>query len=143
MYEKQEWSDVYGETPFNSTRMKHIENGIYENSYESRSNENVDWIKYSDGTMICTMKKTLTVTTLNRPWGNLYVTPIISGYDFPQKFIQPPTVNVNVNSNGNAWYLSGGTTATNERTEAFFLASGVTATSFQCILNYIAIGKWK
>ena len=32
MYEKQDWSDVYGETPFNADRMKHIEEGIYENS---------------------------------------------------------------------------------------------------------------
>ena len=29
MYEKQNWSDVYGETPFNAERMKHIEEGIY------------------------------------------------------------------------------------------------------------------
>lgn len=29
MYEKQIWSDVYGETPFTSERMNHIEDGIY------------------------------------------------------------------------------------------------------------------
>lgn len=110
---------------------------------ESGNNENGSYIKYSDGTMICTMQKTLTVTTLNRPWGSFYVTPTIAGYDFAQSFIDVPTVTVSVNSNGNAWYLSGGTGATNERTEAFYLASGVTSTSFQCILNYIAIGKWK
>lgn len=35
MYEKQNWSDVYGETPFNAERMKHIEDGIYENSLDN------------------------------------------------------------------------------------------------------------
>ena len=35
MYEKQEWSDVYGETPFNADRMKHIEDGIYKNSLDN------------------------------------------------------------------------------------------------------------
>lgn len=35
MYETQEWSDVYGETPFNADRMKHIEEGIYENSLDN------------------------------------------------------------------------------------------------------------
>ena len=35
MYEKQDWSDVYGETPFNADRMKHIEDGIYENSLDN------------------------------------------------------------------------------------------------------------
>ena len=52
MYEKQEWSDVYGETPFNATRMKHIEDGIYNNSksingvvlYENEDGTNEDII---------------------------------------------------------------------------------------------------
>ena len=40
MYEKQDWSDVYGETPFNADRMKHIEEGIYENSKNIDENIN-------------------------------------------------------------------------------------------------------
>lgn len=45
MYEKQIWSDVYGETPFTSERMNHIEDGIY-NAYKAynitKPNTNLD-----------------------------------------------------------------------------------------------------
>lgn len=32
MYEKQNWTNIEGETPFTAERMEHIENGIYDNS---------------------------------------------------------------------------------------------------------------
>ena len=35
MYETQEWSNEYGVSPFTAERMKHIEDGIYENSLDN------------------------------------------------------------------------------------------------------------
>ena len=66
MYEKQDWSDVYGETPFNADRMKHIEDGIYENSLDNvYSTDEVFTGKYSeDGKKI--YRKIIKNVTINQ-----------------------------------------------------------------------------
>ena len=83
-YTKQVWADLPAKTsPFSASRMNHIENGISNNDtnkldktsvkitkttsdsdiyscnyvngiIESGSNDNGNWIKFEDGTMICT-----------------------------------------------------------------------------------------
>lgn len=118
--------------------------GAINSIIESGSNENGNWIKYVDGTMICT--KTISITTpITSPWGALFESGDVILGQFPQTFISNPRVSVTNNSSSGVGALI----------EAVF---GVTTTSagkcWLCrgtsrdsqvpyVLDIIAIGKWK
>ena len=59
---------------------------------ESGSNENGNWIKYADGTMICTATKVFKKIDINNSWGSLYETAELTLGNFPQQCISTPTV---------------------------------------------------
>lgn len=58
---------------------------------ETVTNDNGTAIKFSDGTMICTQKRQVTVD-ITTAWGSLYISGIIQDESFPIAFIKAPVV---------------------------------------------------
>ena len=106
---------------------------------DSESNENGNYIKFSDGTMICWASIAKTFTTSQHP--NVYYTSSADGFpsfDFPQSFISTPTIEVtNKGVNWCSVYDS------NNTGFSIVVYSVAARTSVSSIFNYIAIGKWK
>ena len=111
---------------------------------ESGSNENGNWIKYNDGTMICTKKHTGTAN-VNVALGSVFY----NGYyamagDLPQNFIEAPYYYAtNVESEWEIWGLqTKPVTATNWATRVD-LMSATSQSDKPITITMIAIGKWK
>lgn len=140
MYEKQTWTNVYGETPFTADRMNHIEEGIANGVVESGSNENGSWVKFNDGTLICRMRKTIRALNKGEFYGE---TPL-----FPSKFINKANCNINISqsSNNGGWALIMHNAFPTSDGASYYLnfynadTNYATATSDWDI---IAIGRWK
>lgn len=108
---------------------------------EIGSNLNGKWIKYADGTMICTNNKQFTVN-VNVAWGSLYETSsaIDLGY-LPQTFIGRPEMFlmpwqgffIERSYNGNSETHWG----------HFFPVRPTVATNWQINVSMMAIGRWK
>lgn len=76
-------------TPFTAENFNHNFNEV---KVESGSNANGNWIKYADGTMICTGSKSTTgnASTTNDTGGGLYRSSGILFDNFPQEFVDIP-----------------------------------------------------
>lgn len=132
---------------YNGTTLTRIGGGQVENEYsesttlpysanyingivESGSNENGNYVKYIDGTMVCYG----VAEVYNDGWSTVY---------YPVEFISQPTVIASVASGSSETTtivtakLSGISTTT-FRTSAV-ISSGYTS----ALINYIAIGKWE
>lgn len=117
---------------------------------ESGSNENGNWIKYSDGTMICTATKVFENIDVNNSWGNLYETQELSLGNFPQQFISTPTgincnmiTNSNTNGKGSAGFVEYIVQTTNTSWGKTAIAKATSSVVANIGLSLIAIGKWK
>ena len=106
---------------------------------ESGSNENGNWIKFVDGTMICNFSVTRNIPNTT-PWNNLYIGDI-QNIPFPQQFTELYTCNVDVYSTRNVWKMSGGI-PTVSGTSSMYSVSPESFTDNMRIY-VIAIGKWK
>lgn len=111
---------------------------------ESGSNDNGSWIKYSDGTMICT-KTTSIITPITSPWGALYESGDVILGQFPQAFISNPRVSVTNNSSSGAGALIEAVfEVTTTSAGKCWLCRGTSRDSqTPYVLDIIAIGKWK
>ena len=93
---------------------------------ESGSNANGRYIKYADGTMICT--KTVTHTgAMSTAWGNLYESSSVNLGSFAQEFVEIPNISVTTTSAG----------ITN------FLRPNSDADSKTRNVSVIAVGRWQ
>ena len=117
-----------------------ILNGII----ESGSNENGNWIKYSNGTMICYGNKIFGVDITDQR-GYMYQGEVLNPFTFPQPFItQPQYVNVSIGSYED--YTFSFVYATRYDAESIFdvmvlipdYRDGGTVP-----LNYFAVGRWQ
>ena len=123
-----------------NTNLKTLINGVV----ESGSNDNGNWIKFADGTMICYGDKNLSPITVDVAWGSMYESA--NKYDlgsFPQEFKAVPSLSIIQKDGATVWLetLGGATTTTN--LGLTWLVSPVVRVGKDCILSYIAIGKWK
>ena len=109
------------------------------NIIESGSNENGNWIKFVDGTMICNCSVTRNIANTNA-WNNLFIGDI-QNIPFPQTFIELYTCNVDLHSTRNAWKMSNNI-PTVSGTGSMFSVSPESFTEDMRIC-VIAIGKWK
>lgn len=111
---------------------------------ESGSNDNGSWIKYSDGTMICT-KTTSIITPITSPWGALYESGDVILGQFPQAFISNPRVSVTNNSSSGAGALIEAVfSVTTTSAGKCWLCRGTSRDSqTPYVLDIIAIGRWK
>ena len=117
---------------------------------ESGSNENGNWIKYSDGTMICTATKLFENVSVTNSWGNLYETPELLLGNFPQPFISTPEgincimiTNSNSSGKGSGGFVEYIVQTTNTSWGKTAIAKPVSSANSKIGLSLIAIGKWK
>lgn len=142
------FSDLKNEITTNATNISNINDEISDinteisNIIESGSNANGNWIKYSDGTMICTAKKQIT-TTRNTTYGVLYVSPKINAFLYPETFITINSIVLNAEAQNNSVWLITADLGTEAQTPTFYIAGVTSAGSNTYYINYTAIGKWK
>ena len=114
------------------------------NIIESGSNDNGNWIKYNDGTMICTKKHTGTAN-VNVALGSIFY----NGYyamagDLPQNFIEAPYYYAtNVESEWEIWGLQTKPVTTSKWATRVDLMSATSQSDKPITITMIAIGKWK
>lgn len=118
------------------------------NIIESGSNENGNWIKFVDGTMICYETFSIGGTTTDgQNDGSLWYVDISLQHSFAQKFISKPIIRINAytSENANLHYLWVCTKYNSVTTSSFgnYRIYSPTNTTMIVSLDYIAIGKWK
>ena len=108
---------------------------------DSGSNENGNYIKFSDGTMICTKRKKFTNVSFGTAWGNMYETALLDLGNFPATFIEEP-IEMVMPSGGNACFCERAyyVTATSAGRCEFCRPTSGNGNFYASI---IAIGKWK
>lgn len=108
---------------------------------DSGSNENGSWVKWANGTMICS-KKIKFVATCNNSWGSMYESEEINFGDMPQVFIDIPDI---LSGNlGRTGILEGiqGTTNFKFGTSWILRPTKDTASN-NYEIDLFAFGKWK
>lgn len=113
--------------------------------YDSGSNNNGNWIRFTDGTMICT--KTITVQTeITTPWGSLYESGNINLGDYAQSFIKKPIVSINncyADNYASGVFIESLFNITKSNVGDVWLCRPNSRASASYTLDIIAIGKWK
>jgi len=119
-------------------------NGIEVKGYiqETGSNANGEYVKYSDGTLMCWAKKSVTAT-INSAWGSLYESssPVDFG-SFPSTYISAPRV-MAVNAGGRGCFIEGVTDTSTTAWGKTYLVRPNTQSSATYIISLMAIGRWK
>ena len=112
---------------------------------ESGSNEYGNWIKYNDGTMICTRTISMTISCTQQ-WGSLYYGTNTDQWNFSQTFIAPPIMSIKCIKTGNSSFFDGEYTGLEIGNSYFKNIDIMRPNSFNDIalsVHIIAIGKWK
>lgn len=112
----------------------------------SGSNSNGNWIKFEDGTMICSFTQTIKLNVTSS-WGSLYM-DTFTVHNYPQEFIDVPNTSVTLLTDVWGGWLgingdSGDTmpSKTNVGTLAILRPTAAYYAVYK--VNVIAIGKWK
>ena len=109
---------------------------------ESGSNENGNWIKYIDGTMICTISKDVSFAGYSQD-GAIYFYDI-NNINFPQSFTQLNSINASFNSTKPGRFPWAGIyNATTSSIARIRLFNYYNSNDNAGYINIIAIGKWK
>lgn len=107
---------------------------------ESGSNENGNWIKYADGTMICWATPVVTVAISNA-WGAWFESPAFT-WAFPQEFVVAPCFfATRLTGYGAVLEFSGGVTTTVSPTVSLVRPTAIGENNYR--MAYMAIGKWR
>lgn len=109
---------------------------------ESGSNANGDYIKYSDGTMICTKKVSFTGLQFTIAWGNVFETSPIDLGDYAQEFIDIPVMFISC-ATSTAAPEGLVNTKTSYGRVVFYRPIKTVATTYDYTFHLMAIGKWK
>lgn len=112
---------------------------------ESGRNEYGDWIKFSNGLMICerTIKTTL---ACDGTWGNLFVGQDETVWNFAQEFVEIPKIirDLRTTTSTSAWLINySAPIVTKKYYQYFSIARATISTSVQVEFTIRAIGKWK
>ena len=109
----------------------------------SGSNANGSWIKFADGTMICTKKVTFTNVVINEAWGAVYsTTSKINFGDYAQAFIEIPSVSIDL-VDGSTCYCETFLGRTKKSIGSTWLWRPDVIASATMTFDVIAIGRWK
>ena len=124
-----------------TTVASHLAESALKHITESGSNANGRYIKFDDGTMICTYNATVTDQAITDAWGSMFIG--LRTWTYPASFISAPSVNASIfrwgsgASFGSCW-SNGAASAT---MRAYDIASRAAGTD--TILGFMAIGRWK
>lgn len=108
---------------------------------ESGSNANGEYIKFSDGTMICHKVTDAIAMNIDVAWGSMYEGSIEIG-QFPANFTETPAISASPFGSGMLVEQAGANATKN----SWGLVTAVRPTAVQNVLArfyLIAIGKWK
>ena len=115
------------------------------NVVESGSNTNGNYIKYADGTMICT-KLVSGAQAITEAWGNGFTSganaTVLLG-NWAVEFLDVPIISVTPGRIGSNYWLSGVMYTTKVQAGAVSILRFTSATSVDYRLHVIGIGKWK
>lgn len=122
-------------TPLNSDNLKLQESG---------SNENGNWIKYSDGTMKTYQNVDITLS-VTEAWGGIFVGNYATPINFPQTFKDPPEVLIDLKfTQGAGWRVDWDfPVITNSSIKNIGVGRGTSTDTSKCKATIFAIGKWK
>ena len=111
--------------------------GIIENG----SNANGNYVKFEDGTMICTLDTIVSDQAINKSYGSLFWGS--RTWNFPVAFIEKPAVSCGMFKwgTGMSWGNVSGITTTYATLVGIDIAIRDTGTSTE--IHAIAIGRWK
>lgn len=117
--------------------------GAINSIIESGSNANGNWIKYADGTMICTKNITLTNVVINTAWGNVYETASRLDFgDYAQEFIEIPSVSIDL-ADGSTCFCESFSGRTKKSIGSTWLWKPAVEANGTMTFDVIAIGRWK
>lgn len=162
-YTKTNWTNT---TPINTTNLNNIENGISANDIsignlsdlttpatdtlvgainsivESGSNENGEYIKFANGTMICkNTQRIVGITTSNSSSSVVPKSAEQTGFTFPIEFIDRPIVLMNA-CRASAW-IGYSWVATTSTTQNYCIYTNVPVSDYYMDIQYVAFGRWK
>lgn len=120
-----------------------IPEGYEEVSEMSGSNVNGSWIKFADGTMICTKKIKFTNIVINTVWGNFYETASQLDFgDYAKEFIGIPNVCITL-ADGSTCFCETFSGRTKKSIGSTWLCKPTTEAGGNMTFDIIAIGRWK
>lgn len=111
----------------------------------SGSNSYGNWIKFEDGTMICTRTFETAINCTNS-WGTLYYGQNNTKYNFAQNFIEPPILNLQYSATGALSFIPiaySKIVIDEDGFKRIEIARPNSATNVGVKVYFIAIGKWK
>lgn len=111
----------------------------------SGSNSYGNWIKFEDGTMICTRTIAVTIDCTNS-WGTLYYGQNNDKFNFAQNFIEPPILNLQYSVTGAMSFIPivySGIVIDKDGFKRIEIARPNSVTNVGVKVYFIAIGKWK
>ena len=171
-YTKLNWLNK-GETgaiPINKDNLNHMDNGISNNDsaignlanlstpvkdnlvnainstvVESGTNGNGTYIKYTDGTMICTKRFIQQNVKLTNSWHSLFTNENDTNIDlgnYAATFIEEPVVNITYMGGNGCWLINnnGHSASSPGKVQLCTVSSRTIGT---CILDITAKGRWK
>ena len=109
---------------------------------ESGSNENGSYIKFADGTLICTYTQIVN-TNVENTWGNIFTSSIITLHNFPVNFINIPEVSIQACRAQSTWIISGSENTKIKPMNVFLGTAVKISDNFDFPINVVAIGRWK
>ncbi|QHF50084.1 phage tail protein [Pseudomonas sp. S49] len=100
-----------------------------------------DWVKWSDGTMICTFRYTGSLG-INIAYGSVFYGdfPTLA---FPQAFVSLPSIAMNVTLPGGGAWVGRQNNGSLTTTGSSIVVSPVTRGATTVTMEYIAVGRWK
>lgn len=111
----------------------------------SGSNSNGNWIKYEDGTMICSKRIIQKNVKLTNSWYTLFINEndtMVDLGNYAATFIEEPVVNITYMGGNGCWLINNnGYSASSPGKVQLCTVSSRTIGN--CILDITAIGKWK
>lgn len=109
---------------------------------ESGTNENGSYVKFSDGTMICTKSYSSSVS-ITAPLGNIYYNGFYDqAGDLPQNFTQIHSTLVNVINDYNVWSSTSFGATTTTWPSRVNVYSAQVRNSVPIRIDMMVIGKW-
>ena len=120
-----------------------IPEGYEELTEMSGSNANGSWIKFADGTMICTKKIKFTNIVINTVWGSVYETAGKLNFgDYAQEFIEIPNVCITL-ADGATCFCETFSGRTKKSIGSTWLWKPSIEADGTMTFDVIAIGRWK
>lgn len=140
-----------GGTPLSAENLNQMEDNIEtaindvqtyaEGIVESGTNVNGKYIKYKDGTMVCTKKVTFNNVNVNQQAGSLYHSPDLSLGSFAEAFESTPIVNASI-INSYAGFISNvsNVTASSAGSTQVFRSASSTGLTYE--IDIVAYGTY-